>query len=109
MVSRYAKYHKSLKVLASPATIDSLEIVLTLIVASCQSDRQPSFPCLPEHLAMTSQAATSDIHQDITQTIGNTPLVKLRRVTAGCGATVAAKLENQNPLWSVKDRIAGSM
>jgi cysteine synthase A len=59
---------------------------------------------------MTSQATTtSGVHNDITQTIGNTPLVKLRRVAAGCLATIAAKLENQNPLWSVKDRIAGSM
>jgi cysteine synthase A len=58
---------------------------------------------------MTSEATTSRVHNDITQTIGNTPLVKLRRVAAGCVATIAAKLENQNPLWSVKDRIAGSM
>src|SRR5262245_29866113 len=58
---------------------------------------------------MTSQAASSGIHQDITQTIGNTPLVKLRRLTSGCGGTIAVKLENQNPLWSVKDRIAASM
>jgi cysteine synthase A len=59
---------------------------------------------------MTSQATTtSRVHNDITQTIGNTPLVKLRRVAAGCLATIAAKLENQNPLWSVKDRIAASM
>jgi len=35
--------------------------------------------------------------------------VRLRRVTEGCGATVVGKLENQNPLWSVKDRIAWSM
>ncbi len=59
---------------------------------------------------MTSAATTtSRVYDDITQTIGNTPLVKLRRVAAGCVATIAAKLENQNPLWSVKDRIAASM
>jgi cysteine synthase len=49
------------------------------------------------------------IRNEITQCIGNTPLVKLRRVTEGCAATVVAKLENMNPLWSVKDRIAKSM
>jgi cysteine synthase A len=53
--------------------------------------------------------AVQGIHSDITQAIGNTPLVKLRHVTQGCGATVAVKLENLNPLWSVKDRIARAM
>jgi cysteine synthase A len=51
----------------------------------------------------------SGIHEDITQCIGGTPLVRLRRVTQGCVATVAAKMENFNPLWSVKDRIARAM
>jgi len=46
---------------------------------------------------------------DITQCIGNTPLVELRRISEGCLATVLAKLENFNPLWSVKDRIARAM
>jgi cysteine synthase len=49
------------------------------------------------------------IYDDITQTIGNTPLIRLRRVTRGCHADVVAKLENFNPLWSVKDRIGVSM
>jgi cysteine synthase A len=49
------------------------------------------------------------IYDDITQTIGNTPLVRLRRVTEGCHAEVVAKLENFNPLWSVKDRIGVAM
>jgi len=53
--------------------------------------------------------ATSGIRDDITQCIGNTPLVKLRRVTEGCVATVVGKMENMNPLWSVKDRIARAM
>jgi cysteine synthase A len=49
------------------------------------------------------------IYEDITQTIGNTPLVKLRRVVGDAKGTVVAKLENFNPLWSVKDRIGVSM
>ena len=49
------------------------------------------------------------IYEDITKTIGNTPLVKLNRVTQGAEATVVAKLESFNPLGSVKDRIGISM
>jgi cysteine synthase A len=45
----------------------------------------------------------------ITERIGNTPLVQLHRIREGCGATVLAKLENLNPLWSVKDRIGLAM
>src|SRR3954469_21180550 len=54
-------------------------------------------------------AGRGRIYDDITQTIGNTPLIKLRRVTAGAKATVVAKMENFNPLWSVKDRIGVAM
>ncbi|MCE9530561.1 MAG: cysteine synthase A [Planctomycetes bacterium] len=49
------------------------------------------------------------IYDDITQTIGNTPLIKLRRVVGDAKAIVVAKLENFNPLWSVKDRIGVAM
>ena len=49
------------------------------------------------------------IYDDITQTIGNTPLIRLRRVVGDAKATVVAKLENFNPLWSVKDRIGVAM
>jgi cysteine synthase A len=58
-----------------------------------------------------TQAATfrGRIYDDITQAVGNTPLIRLRRVTDGAGATVVGKLENFNPLWSVKDRIGVAM
>ena len=49
------------------------------------------------------------IYDNITETIGNTPLVRLNKITEGLDATIVAKLESHNPLGSVKDRIALSM
>jgi cysteine synthase A len=49
------------------------------------------------------------IFSDITQTVGNTPLVRLNRITQGLSATVLVKLESANPLSSIKDRIGVAM
>lgn len=49
------------------------------------------------------------IANDVTELIGNTPLVRLNRITEGVGATIVAKLEYFNPSHSVKDRIAVAM
>jgi cysteine synthase len=49
------------------------------------------------------------IYNNVVETVGNTPLVKLNRVTAGLDATIALKCEFFNPLGSVKDRIGAAM
>ncbi|MEW6219079.1 MAG: cysteine synthase A [Thermodesulfobacteriota bacterium] len=49
------------------------------------------------------------IYEDNSRSIGNTPLIRLNRVTAGTGATVLAKIEGRNPAYSVKCRIGASM
>ncbi len=52
---------------------------------------------------------TRGIARDSTELIGNTPLVRLQRITSGVKADVVAKLESFNPLGSVKDRIGVAM
>ena len=51
----------------------------------------------------------SKIYSDITKTIGNTPLVRLNKLTKGLKAEVLVKLEYFNPLSTVKDRIGAAM
>jgi cysteine synthase len=52
---------------------------------------------------------TRGIARDITETIGNTPLVRLNHITDGAQAQVVAKLESFNPIHSIKDRIGAAM
>jgi cysteine synthase len=50
-----------------------------------------------------------NIYDDITKTVGRTPLVRIKRLSEGCGADIVLKLESFNPLSSVKDRIGVAM
>jgi len=50
-----------------------------------------------------------EIAEDITKLIGNTPLVRLKKISSGLKATLVAKLESFNPLSSIKDRIGLAM
>jgi cysteine synthase len=58
---------------------------------------------------MSTTGFRGRIYDDITQCVGHTPLIRLRRVVGDAKATVVGKLENFNPLWSVKDRIGVAM
>ncbi|MEI6231606.1 MAG: cysteine synthase A [Planctomycetota bacterium] len=49
------------------------------------------------------------IYEDNSLSIGNTPLVRINRITQGCGATILAKIEGRNPAYSVKCRLGAAM
>lgn len=58
---------------------------------------------------MKGEFKMSKIYSDNSQSIGNTPLIKLNHVTKGAKATILAKVEGRNPAYSVKCRIGANM
>src|SRR5687767_1468600 len=77
---------------------------------NCSTTRHSLLTLIPGgKLMSTPLPFRGRIYDSITQCIGHTPLIKLRRVVGDAKATVVAKMENFNPLWSVKDRIGVSM
>jgi cysteine synthase A len=55
--------------------------------------------------AIPRESLTMKIANDITELVGNTPLVKLKKISQGLNASLIAKLESFNPLSSIKDRV----
>ena len=60
-------------------------------------------------MATEAQGFRGRIYDSITECIGHTPLIRVRRLAAGLPGQVVAKMESFNPLWSVKDRIGVAM
>jgi len=90
-----------------------MKYCLVLSVTALLASRSNAFVSLRPAAGGLSSTSTclqeKKIADSILDLIGNTPMVKLNRVTEGCEAEVVAKLESSNPANSVKDRIAKSM
>lgn len=68
-----------------------------------------NFSVKPSDMFMRKKKLMNGVVNDITQLIGNTPLLRLNRIAHGCGASIYAKLESFNPSSSIKDRIGAAM
>ena len=82
-------------------------------ISLCKHKENPLFLIPPENkvnsTVVISNLVMGTLYNNIVETIGRTPLVKLNKVTEGVDATIALKCEFFNPLGSVKDRIGMAM
>ena len=81
----------------------------TLLLAALASTSAFATPQPSSTRASTTALGETKIADSVLDLIGNTPLVRLNKVTEGCVGEIVVKLESSNPANSVKDRIALSM
>jgi cysteine synthase A len=91
------------------SSITGLQYQVSIAGLSAKRLRIPEQPLRGDGSGLIVGGIMGEIYDDLTKTVGNTPLVRLNRVSEGLGATVVAKIESFNPLSSVKDRIGVAM
>lgn len=95
------KLHSTLLIAAGAFTCQTAAFAPKNIVSAISTNEPVA--------SSTTLSERPKIAENVLELVGRTPLVKLNKVVAGCGAEVVAKLESFNPANSVKDRIALSM